>query len=900
MTLFPLKLERLECPCRCAIDRVPRARASPPPCSWAWRFSPTCRGCSRCRPVDRTEVVYAEIGARYARTRRSRRRAVPGRALCLPPHRHLLGCRWRRASCWAKSAQSAIATYRLPSLLGGVLAVLAVWWLLRPLIGNRGALIAAALFAVTPIVALQAQLAIPEGPLLLAIVVAQTTLLRLYCAADPRRGTRGLALLFWTAQGFGILLNALAVPILSLSTLVALYVFDRDLAGSKRLRPLIGVPLMLVIAAPWLLVRAHLDGGVPFCDAHLARAHPRARRRAGHEMEGGAAHLHAGASSSASCRARCCWCRRVKGLWEGRAAALQRFLFCWLAGYLVYLELIASKPALYTVQAMFPAAAAAVALALEKDGRLALPRLHAAAAGVAGRAPAWRRCSRACSTSPGRRPASSSSSARSLVTALFMLAAQAARAEARRRLAASRASSASRSFSPSPSPCVLPHLQRGWPAARIAEAIAPLAALRRGAGRRRGLARAEHRLRLGRRQRRQPRDLADRMAGGEDGIAVVEDRWHGDLVARARSSAAREFPRRAGCVQAFNVMRGCPLSFSIYITGAPQGSIPSCKVPAALCLQGPAVRDRRPATRLPLPLNRPARSSRDGESGTLSQACERGHIELCPSQRPLKPNAPRCPDRARRMPPRTDMPDMAEPQFNPENPPELVTAQSFNAPEAPTLASAQGQGRRPRRLPDAVPRLAAPRAAAGRAARARVQRRRGRRRRPAHGVREPQGHDAVAARAVPQVRAHHDPDPRRPAERLRACRRRWRPTACRARRRCWCSTARGACAAIISAPSTTCGSAPRSWRCASRTPKAAREVSLAIERRLAADARSIPPSTTTIPTASAAAGTITITRTGTITRMIMTTITCTDPAATTSTDAVLPSPHAPCMGRGLG
>ncbi len=112
--------------------------------------------------------------------------------------------------------------------------------------------------------ALQAGLAIPEGPLLLAIVVAQPTLLRLYCAADPRRGTRGLALLFWTAQGFGILLNALAVPILSLTTLLALYVFDRDLNWLKRLRPPIGMPLMLVIAAPWLLVRAHLDGGVPF------------------------------------------------------------------------------------------------------------------------------------------------------------------------------------------------------------------------------------------------------------------------------------------------------------------------------------------------------------------------------------------------------------------------------------------------------------------------------------------------------------------------------------------------------------------------------------------------------------------------------------------------------------
>ncbi len=110
----------------------------------------------------------------------------------------------------AKRRKAGSAPIGLPSLLCALLAVLSLWWLLRPLLGDRGALIAAALFAVTPIVALQAQLAIPEGPLLLAIVVAQTTLLRLYCAADPRRGTGGLAFLFWAAQGFGILLNALS------------------------------------------------------------------------------------------------------------------------------------------------------------------------------------------------------------------------------------------------------------------------------------------------------------------------------------------------------------------------------------------------------------------------------------------------------------------------------------------------------------------------------------------------------------------------------------------------------------------------------------------------------------------------------------------------------------------
>ena len=77
------------------------------------------------------------------------------------------------------------------------------------------------------------------------------------------------------------------------------------------------------------------------------------------------------------------------------------------------------------------------------------------------------------------------------------------------------------------------------------------------------------------------------MAGGVPGIAVVEDRWTADLVqALAQNNAT--LPERAGCVTAFNTMRGCPLSFSIYVTG-PAKPDAGCRV------------DERYACRTPLP-----------------------------------------------------------------------------------------------------------------------------------------------------------------------------------------------------------------------------------------------------------------------------------------------------------
>ena len=584
MTPLPLTLERLECPCRCAIDRIaarPRLAAAVLLGLALLSYLP---GVIALPPVDRTEVVYAEMARDMLERGDLRDAAYQGERFAFRP----IGITWLQTAAGAllgKDAQSAIATYRLPSLLGGLLAVLSLWWLLRPLLGNRGALIAAALFAVTPIVALQAQLAIPEGPLLLAIVVAQTTLLRLYCAADPRRGTRGLALLFWAAQGSSILLNALAVPILSLATLLALFVLDRDLTWLKRLRPLSGVPLMLLIAAPWLVVRAHIDGGVPFDGlsfSELIRALGGAQ-----DMKWKAAPLtFTLALLLGFMPGALLLVPALKGLWEHRTAALQRFLLSWIVGYWVYLELIASKPALYTVQAMFPAAAAACALALDKDGRLVLPDYML-------RLPAWL-------VAPGMAAlfagvvwvAGASPSVivvlgALIVTVLFTVAALAAR----EKLAAAWLSLSVAGFAVFLGftfGVLLPHLEKGWPAARIAEAIRPLERCVVGPVGVVGFREPSSSFVLGSKSDVDPVIVASRMVGGEESIAIVEDRWHSDLV---RQLAARnaKLPPRAGCVKAFNVMRGCPLEFSIYVTGAPRLD-PGCTVPARF-----ACKDKTPA-----------------------------------------------------------------------------------------------------------------------------------------------------------------------------------------------------------------------------------------------------------------------------------------------------------------
>jgi 4-amino-4-deoxy-L-arabinose transferase-like glycosyltransferase len=563
MSFLPLTLERLERDSACLLDRLaaqPRLAAAALLALAVFTYLP---GVFLLPPVDRTEIVYAQSSRGMVERSSLIDSSYEGERVAFRP----IGIYWLQAGAakvLGRGARGAISTYRLPSLIAGILAVLATWWLTRPPLGERRAIIAAGLFAVSPIVALQATLSIPEGPLLLAIVVAQLTLLRLYCALPGDRNQElWLALAFWAAQGGGILLNALAVPILSLTTIIALCVFDRRLDWPWRLRPLIGVPLMAAIAAPWLLIRAHYDG-IPFSGltwGEFLRALGGAQ-----DMKWKAAPLtFTLAFILGFLPGALLLIPALQNLWRERGLALQRFLFAWIVGYWLYLELIASKPALYTVQAMFPAAAAAVALALDRNSQLAIPPRML-------RPPWWivlpgTIALFAVIVNLARAPSTFVIVAgATLVTALFTLAARAAvEDKAAAWLTTSVAGFAL--FIAYTFGVFMPHLQKGWPAARIAEAVAPLRRCVTGPVGVLGFREPSATFLLGRRSVTDAETIAAWMATGEEAIAVVEDRFQPD-VARVLALRGAKPPPRAGCVTAFNVMRGCQLNFSIYATGA--------------------------------------------------------------------------------------------------------------------------------------------------------------------------------------------------------------------------------------------------------------------------------------------------------------------------------------------
>ena len=113
-------------------------------------------------PVDRTEVVYASTSRAMLERGDLLDAQLEGERFAYRP----IGAFWLQAaaaSLLGADARDDITTYRLPSLAGAILAVLATYWLLVPLLGGRGRLMAAGLFGITVPVAVQAQLAISEA-----------------------------------------------------------------------------------------------------------------------------------------------------------------------------------------------------------------------------------------------------------------------------------------------------------------------------------------------------------------------------------------------------------------------------------------------------------------------------------------------------------------------------------------------------------------------------------------------------------------------------------------------------------------------------------------------------------------------------------------------------------------
>jgi 4-amino-4-deoxy-L-arabinose transferase-like glycosyltransferase len=306
-------------------------------------------------PIDRDEARFAQATRQMLETGDFLRIRFQDEARNKKP----VGIYWLQAAAVAalSNAESvAIWPYRLPSLVGATAAALLTFALARVLVGRDAALLGAVLLASSLGLVVEAHLAKTDAALLATVVAAQGALGAIYAAA--RRGGTAApapwALLFWTAQGAGILLKGPIAPLVSALTAGALSFADRDARWLQGLRPRWGVPVMLAIAAPWFVAISAATNG-----AFLSEA-------AGHDFWGkilGAQEAHgAPPGTYLLLLAATFWPGSLllgpalAWAWPERAQAAERFLIAWVVPFWLVLEAVPTKLPHYILPA-YPALA---------------------------------------------------------------------------------------------------------------------------------------------------------------------------------------------------------------------------------------------------------------------------------------------------------------------------------------------------------------------------------------------------------------------------------------------------------------------------------------------------------------------------------------------------------------
>ncbi len=211
-------------------------------------------------PLDRDEARFAQATFQMTESRDFIRIRFQDELRYKKP----IGIHWLQAAAVetiGRSCPNRIWLYRIPSTLGAMLAVLLIYFFGRRLFSRQEALLAAALLASSLLLVAEAHLATTDAALLAAIVAAQGALGLTYL--EWRRGEKArtvTALVFWTAQGVGILLKGPVTPLCSLLTIGALVIADRHARWIGGLRFSLGLPLVALIVGPWTIAISRASG----------------------------------------------------------------------------------------------------------------------------------------------------------------------------------------------------------------------------------------------------------------------------------------------------------------------------------------------------------------------------------------------------------------------------------------------------------------------------------------------------------------------------------------------------------------------------------------------------------------------------------------------------------------
>jgi 4-amino-4-deoxy-L-arabinose transferase-like glycosyltransferase len=164
--------------------------------------------------------------------------------------------------------RNVIWTYRIPSLVGSLAALLLTFFLVRSFAAVETAFFASVLLGTSLLLMVETHIAKTDAFLLAMVLGAQSLLLRAYLyarqAGEISAPSRIAIFAGWVCFAFGILVKGPIIIAVCAASVIAVSVWDREWRWFARIRPLWGFLLTMIIVLPWLIAIGFATDGAFF------------------------------------------------------------------------------------------------------------------------------------------------------------------------------------------------------------------------------------------------------------------------------------------------------------------------------------------------------------------------------------------------------------------------------------------------------------------------------------------------------------------------------------------------------------------------------------------------------------------------------------------------------------
>lgn len=299
-------------------------------------------------PLDRDESRFAQATTQMLETGDF----VVIRYQDEPRFKKPVGIHWLQAAsveAFSNPEARAIWAYRIPSLLGAMLAAAACAWGAAAFFGGPAGLVAGGLMGASLLLSTEALIAKTDASLCGFTTLAMAALARFYAAPKDAPPGRWTWFAFWFGLAAATLIKGPVGPMVVGLAFAALAISDRQLGWTRGLRPYWGVLLIAAVVGPWAFaVTVATDGA--FWSAALA-GDLAPKLAGGQETHGAPPGYHTLLAPLLTFPMTLLLPAAAVGAWRRRSEPGVRFALCWLIPAFLVFEITPTKLVHYPLPA---------------------------------------------------------------------------------------------------------------------------------------------------------------------------------------------------------------------------------------------------------------------------------------------------------------------------------------------------------------------------------------------------------------------------------------------------------------------------------------------------------------------------------------------------------------------